>query len=178
MHWIIRNSEIRYILSSGTCIFSLTNYSRISKWYMCWIYLTRIVNEAHNEPIMLFTNIMHSFWFYMLFFFQDGTITDCMNVDMRTRHVNIMGISYKGKVSKTMSGLTCQQWSSQSPHKHSLGKTEHSNYCRNVPEFEKGPWCYTSSSSKRWDLCDVPMCSKSIILKLSCGHIKRCNLFG
>ena len=84
-----------------------------------------------------------------------------MNVDMRTRHVNIMGISYKGNVSKTVSGLTCQRWSSQYPHRHSLGTTEPSNYCRNVPEFERGPWCYTSSSSKRWDLCDVPLCSKS-----------------
>ena len=33
------------------------------------------------------------------------------------------------------------------------------NYCRN-PDGDPKPWCFTTSSSKRWDFCSIPRCSK------------------
>jgi kringle domain-containing protein/hormone receptor domain-containing protein len=68
---------------------------------------------------------------------------------------------YRGLVNVTRGGLTCAKWTSQSPHRHTrtperypgFGLGDH-NYCRN-PDGEPGAWCYTTSPSKRWDLCDV-----------------------
>ena len=68
---------------------------------------------------------------------------------------------YRGHVQVTASGKACQEWTSQSPHKHSRTPTNYPNsglgthnYCRN-PDGEPGAWCYTTDSSKRWELCDV-----------------------
>ena len=33
------------------------------------------------------------------------------------------------------------------------------NYCRNPSDNANGPWCYTTDSATRWELCDVPKCS-------------------
>ncbi|XP_071789582.1 plasminogen-like [Asterias amurensis] len=64
---------------------------------------------------------------------------------------------YRGEVDVTVSGRTCQRWNSQSPH--SLPSTEKfgedSNWCRNFPGSEKGAWCFTTDSAKRWEYCDV-----------------------
>lgn len=70
------------------------------------------------------------------------------------------GSDYRGKQNRTRSGRVCQNWTSQSPHKHSntpekkpnKGLGDH-NYCRN-PDGESSIWCYTEDSSKRWELCD------------------------
>jgi predicted AlkP superfamily pyrophosphatase or phosphodiesterase len=70
---------------------------------------------------------------------------------------------YRGTISKTISGLTCQNWADQSPHSHSRTPANYpssgldSNYCRN-PDGEEGAWCYTSDPNNRWELCDVPTC--------------------
>ncbi|XP_066263233.1 uncharacterized protein [Branchiostoma lanceolatum] len=79
--------------------------------------------------------------------------TDCQGGD---------GASYRGTVSVTKFGLTCQRWDSQAPHEHdktpasypSSGLEE--NYCRN-PDGEPGVWCFTTSIM-RWAFCDVPVC--------------------
>jgi len=69
------------------------------------------------------------------------------------------GAGYRGCQTKTRSGLTCQAWASQSPHGHSRTKAHYpsagldSNFCRN-PDSEDTIWCYTTSSSKRWEYCD------------------------
>ena len=73
------------------------------------------------------------------------------------------GVEYRGTISKTKSGLTCQRWDSQSPHRHSntperrpsMGLEQ--NFCRN-PDNEATPWCYTTSPSKRWEACNIPVC--------------------
>lgn len=68
------------------------------------------------------------------------------------------GWEYSGKRNVTMTGRTCQVWSTQSPHSHSY-TTYPENYCRN-PDGEPSPWCYTTDPYKRWELCNIPDCGK------------------
>jgi len=71
------------------------------------------------------------------------------------------GSDYRGTVSTTPNGRTCQQWTNQSPHQHTMlpenypnsGLGDH-NYCRN-PDNAAGPWCYTTDPAQRWEYCDV-----------------------
>uniref|UniRef100_A0A8C9QG99 Kringle domain-containing protein n=1 Tax=Spermophilus dauricus TaxID=99837 RepID=A0A8C9QG99_SPEDA len=75
---------------------------------------------------------------------------------------------YEGKISKTMSGIECQAWDSQTPHAHGYipskfpNKNLKMNYCRNPDgephNDEKGPWCYTVDPEKRFEYCDIPEC--------------------
>ncbi|CAH1781368.1 unnamed protein product [Owenia fusiformis] len=80
-----------------------------------------------------------------------------------------LGTDYVGTISTTRGGKTCQRWDSQSPHKHSIGSTDAeflldgglknaNNYCRNPDGESDGPWCYTTTSSVRWEYCDIPFC--------------------
>ena len=72
------------------------------------------------------------------------------------------GGNYSGNVSHTVSGRTCQKWTSQNPHEHSYtpdkfpssGLGDH-NYCRNVNGSSFTAWCYTTDSQKRWEYCPV-----------------------
>ncbi|XP_049760988.1 plasminogen [Elephas maximus indicus] len=76
------------------------------------------------------------------------------------------GENYQGKISKTVSGLDCQAWDSQSPHAHGYlpskfpNKNLKMNYCRN-PDGEPRPWCFTMDLNKRWEFCDIPRCTTS-----------------
>ncbi|KAI8513662.1 hypothetical protein Bbelb_079860 [Branchiostoma belcheri] len=69
------------------------------------------------------------------------------------------GKSYRGTVSVTASGRTCQRWDVKIPHKPAYKPpdgTDH-NYCRN-PDVHTTTWCYTTDPAKRWENCDVPGC--------------------
>jgi len=70
------------------------------------------------------------------------------------------GTEYIGTRSTTKTGQTCQDWSSQIPHKHSITVeyVEAANYCRNPDGYSGGPWCYTANPKMRWDVCDIPSC--------------------
>jgi len=75
---------------------------------------------------------------------------------------------YRGTISTTASGLTCQSWSSQSPHAHTrtdrnypfAGLGGNHNYCRNPDNESEGAWCYTEDDKVRWEYCDVPDCEE------------------
>ncbi|ERE86382.1 plasminogen [Cricetulus griseus] len=75
-----------------------------------------------------------------------------------------IGKNYRGTMSKTKSGVTCQRWSATSPHIPNYSPSTHpnegleENYCRNPDSDEKGPWCYTMDPDKRFDYCDIPEC--------------------
>ena len=66
---------------------------------------------------------------------------------------------YRGCQTRTRSGRTCQQWDSQSPHRHSRRNCAKgscgrgNNYCRN-PDGEPTIWCYTTDRRKRWEYCN------------------------
>ena len=87
---------------------------------------------------------------------------DCIKVDRYYKYI--------GKVSKTKTGIPCQRWDSQTPHKHKFNRTrskifqfpdkrleDASNFCRN-PDIGFSAWCYTTSPSVRYDFCNVPAC--------------------
>eukprot|EP00058_Branchiostoma_floridae_P001804 XP_002587292.1 hypothetical protein BRAFLDRAFT_237663 [Branchiostoma floridae] len=73
------------------------------------------------------------------------------------------GSSYRGTVSVTKTGKTCQRWSMLIPHGHSYQAIRYPsaglkrNYCRN-PSGDPGVWCYTTDRNTRWEHCDVPVC--------------------
>nr|XP_022315053.1 apolipoprotein(a)-like isoform X1 [Crassostrea virginica] len=83
-----------------------------------------------------------------------------------------LGMEYRGNISITTSGKTCQRWDSQSPHSHDygndlpLGASIHENYCRS-PDSEDAitPWCYTTDANVRWEYCDIPICECRDTLK-------------
>ena len=71
----------------------------------------------------------------------------------------IDGADYRGCQSVTRGGITCQAWSSQSPHSHGATSAIYpsgdltANYCRN-PAGDPWIWCYTVDPATRWDWCD------------------------
>jgi len=83
------------------------------------------------------------------------------------------GRYYVGNKSVTESGIKCQAWSSQYPHRHIYNKkylfsfpdgsaSAAADYCRNPDGWEKGLWCFTTDRKKRWEACHVPDCGKSL----------------
>ncbi|KAE8602189.1 hypothetical protein XENTR_v10013903 [Xenopus tropicalis] len=75
------------------------------------------------------------------------------------------GSKYRGTAYITVSGKKCQPWNSQTPHKHTKMPDNfpnaglEQNYCRN-PDEDKGPWCYTTDASVRWEYCSLKKCSE------------------
>ncbi|KAI8491001.1 hypothetical protein Bbelb_314200 [Branchiostoma belcheri] len=89
-----------------------------------------------------------------LYSISPAQVIDCMEDD---------GTSYRGTVTVTGTGRTCQRWDRQTPHKHTRTSANYpssgleQNYCRN-PDHEPTLWCYTTDPGKRWEFCDVPHC--------------------
>ncbi|XP_028399009.1 uncharacterized protein LOC114522509 isoform X2 [Dendronephthya gigantea] len=74
------------------------------------------------------------------------------------------GSSYNGNISVTASGIPCQSWTEQCPHRHTMNTTypelnNAKNYCRNPKNSGQRPWCFTTDRKKRWEYCDIPKCT-------------------
>ncbi|CAB4004727.1 angiopoietin-1 receptor-like [Paramuricea clavata] len=83
-----------------------------------------------------------------------ATNTDCLYLN---------GSSYHGNISVTASGIPCQSWTEQCPHRHTMNDTypklnNAKNYCRNPQNSGQRPWCFTTDRNKRWEYCDIPKC--------------------
>ncbi len=100
--------------------------------------------------------------FYTFFYPFALTDVDC--------YVLSNAADYRGHVSNTEGGLTCQKWTSQSPNNHTYtpanypndGLGDH-NYCRNPGGGEPRVWCYTTDSITKWDYCNIPNPQQSCI---------------
>jgi hypothetical protein len=72
-------------------------------------------------------------------------------------------IDYRGNISITENGRTCQKWDEQSPNIHYWISIDYpnadiydNNYCRS-PDGE-WPWCITTDTNVLWEYCDIPSC--------------------
>nr|CAB3263474.1 apolipoprotein(a)-like [Phallusia mammillata] len=78
------------------------------------------------------------------------------------------GHSYRGNVSVTRSGRTCQRWDTHTPHAHNLdpsivtGGDLVENYCRNPNVDNQGPWCFTTDPNVPFEPCDIPICEDAV----------------
>ncbi|CAK0873677.1 unnamed protein product [Prorocentrum cordatum] len=74
------------------------------------------------------------------------------------------GESYRGLVTSTFSGRTCQKWTAQKPWAITLTLTSgglgNHNYCRNPDGSQEMPWCYTmdTSDEHKIETCSIPEC--------------------
>ena len=127
--------------------------TRLTIWQFSMIYIT-MINK--NLITSLCSENLH-IWTYVQWYIILGSY-ECVNVDLST--------AYRGQLSMTANGRTCQHWSEQSPHSHSF--TEESfegepslnavmNYCRD-PFGEGRTWCYTTESDIAWEYCYFPPC--------------------
>jgi len=90
------------------------------------------------------------------------------------------GENYIGDVSRTISGIACQDWSDQWPHAHSYDDVKYFadywfdsnvqlqdvvNYCRNPAMsayVDAQPWCYTTNEDIEKEFCDIPRCKRTV----------------
>jgi hypothetical protein len=73
------------------------------------------------------------------------------------------GKTYRGLVTSTTSGRTCQNWLDQKPHKIEIKATKDNglgnhNFCRNPDDSFEKPWCFTMDPNKEKEECEVPVC--------------------
>ena len=102
--------------------------------------------------------------------FEDIKITENNHNAKKECKVTRAGLNYTGSITHTASGYECQPWVDQTPHKHDEGRFDNefpddnissaNNFCRNPYMDPKGPYCYTKYLYKKWEYCNIPMCSE------------------
>uniref|UniRef100_A0A8C7JTR5 Plasminogen n=1 Tax=Oncorhynchus kisutch TaxID=8019 RepID=A0A8C7JTR5_ONCKI len=97
----------------------------------------------------------------------------CNVQDCSEECMHCSGEDYRGKISTTENGYTCQRWDAQKPHNHGYSPSKYleEDYCRN-PDGDPKPWCFTTSPSKRWDFCSIPRCTSeppTVVEELTCS---------
>jgi len=135
---------------------SLPHYNASMRRPNCsYIGLTELKESEVSCKSSLSQTLKKVFLMLESLFFTD----DCRNGN---------GRFYMGTMNVSKSGIPCQRWDTQYPHKHFQPPLvfhqllEGENYCRNAGGEEPHPWCYTVDESVRWQHCDIPMCRKII----------------
>lgn len=76
-----------------------------------------------------------------------------------------MGLKYRGTVSKSESGRTCEEWDSDTRELYlssDVNSGRH-NYCRNL-RLRRRPWCYVWKNQRLvWEYCAVAHCGSGSI---------------
>uniref|UniRef100_A0A3P8T751 trypsin n=1 Tax=Amphiprion percula TaxID=161767 RepID=A0A3P8T751_AMPPE len=71
-----------------------------------------------------------------------------------------VGLYYRGSVSRSASGLSCERWDSETRQTYlssDVNAGRH-NYCRNI-YYRRRPWCYVWKHQQlQWEYCDIPRC--------------------
>ncbi|XP_003500395.4 hepatocyte growth factor-like protein isoform X3 [Cricetulus griseus] len=79
------------------------------------------------------------------------------------------GVSYRGTVARTAGGLPCQAWSRRFPNDHKYTPTPKNgleeNFCRNPDRDSRGPWCYTTNPSVRFQSCGIKSCREAVCVR-------------
>uniref|UniRef100_A0A667Z3A5 Uncharacterized protein n=1 Tax=Myripristis murdjan TaxID=586833 RepID=A0A667Z3A5_9TELE len=73
----------------------------------------------------------------------DGFGGDHCEIDMRANCYSGIGLYYRGTMSKSESGRTCQEWDLDTRERlmsSDVNSGRH-NYCRNL-DYKRRPWCY------------------------------------
>ena len=76
-----------------------------------------------------------------------------LDADCQTLSLAQPGSDYVGDTMNTVSGLECQNWKSQSPHRHQYSHYGNHKFCRNDKGDREGVWCYTMDSDIEWEYC-------------------------
>nr|XP_039251938.1 plasminogen-like [Styela clava] len=124
----------------------------------CWFYDDSTTKSLSSD----FDEFIRDAGFTIFTMLLDGDepvrdTTQCIQDD------DPLGVKYRGTKSKTLSGIKCQRWSKNSPHRPTYRPSnagKHKNFCRNPDMDSGGIWCYTTNKKKRWEYCDVPKCSE------------------
>jgi hypothetical protein len=93
----------------------------------------------------------------------DGGVDTCISTPNICGCDKVKQIDYRGNISITENGRTCQKWDEQSPNVHYWLSIDYpnadihdNNYCRS-PDGE-WPWCITTDTNILWEYCDIPSC--------------------
>ena len=164
---VCRESCLEMIHICGKIYDVLFKYSEIrfpkrKKRYRCELQPYR---NAGDSPECYYYSLekegMFVSWFTSLLVVLSVSVTLCTFFVVDCLYLN--GSSYHGNVFMTTSGIPCQSWTEQCPHRHTMNTTypelnDAKNYCRNPQNSGQRPWCFTTDRKKRWEYCDIPKC--------------------
>lgn len=123
--------------------------------------LVRICTIGLITILLLIDSLMVlCYWYYAMC---------CVDKCVKSKFAD--GRDYRGSLSYSLDGVTCQAWTSQYPHRHTTLTGDRSidkanglgshNYCRNPGGRRTKPWCYVLLANVTWQYCDVTICVKS-----------------
>ncbi|XP_041356017.1 plasminogen-like [Gigantopelta aegis] len=94
------------------------------------------------------------------------TEDDCGSSPKPEPECYLINETYAGRKMTTQSGITCQRWDQDSPHRQLYQNVDRfpeatlsaaENLCRSL-DNPGDPWCYTVDRNIRWMSCGIPIC--------------------